>query len=679
MPDLPDEIISEILSPALTVSDDAFSSTATISPFFSRSESSSSFLLVNKAWLRVATPLLYNVVILRSKAQAKALAVALMSNPAFGSFIRKLRVEGGFAISLHKILQTSTNLTDLFITLDIARPDNACGLCRGLLSINPVRVILSGEDNYRQLSIEAEALLGKLEECIRSWTKMAVFEMDFSRLSWSARATLSSALCRAPNLTTLVASASSHHSIVGYNSIQTIATNPSLKRIIIKGQDSMGLNARQYIVAQVQHDQRLKALLNFPDDWALDDTVPFVYPARLAGNPVQEDAIWNRVLYFALCRFPSKLGTRPDKVPVLRSRFDYMAPLLVCKKFAVSPPIIYAQPLIPAQRLGLPHLCTNPTLNRAVALRSFANRLSKQPSLGLHVRSLAATVASSEDLYRFQAITSKTPGLLELRGNEQFLPISWASFNIMGNYFGATLTTFHGVPVAESPQPASPAVFNLFPRMRSFAWDSITTFQTQPELIPIGTFDNLVHLTIDYFHSSFFDVMSHMELPSLRTTTFSAEAEGGFPFFQKHGKKLQQLAVSSLQLADPELVIFASCPSITVLGISCRPKTVVDASSFTPPDKHASLEHIVFRVDPYGMKPAHRTSLGRFFSSLDTTPFPALRGMEHSECIWPTNDREISKSYWVKWAESLLDRDVQLVDPEGVPWRPRLKYIPESK
>ncbi|KAJ7043862.1 hypothetical protein C8F04DRAFT_1389306 [Mycena alexandri] len=661
MPDhLPDEIISEILSPALRVSDDAFSSTSAISPFLSRSESSSSFLLVNKAWLRVGTPLLYNVVVLRSKAQAKALAVALTSNPVLGGFIRKLRVEGGFAISLLKILQASTNLTDLFITLNVEHPDNTCGLCRGLPSINPVRVILAGNDNYQHLSTDAETLLDRLAKCIRNWTKMAVFEIDsdFSRLSWK----LTYALCNAPNLATLMASAPLHISSLGYDSMQIIAKNPSLKRLIIKDRYSIPLHIRRSIVARAQHDQRIKALLNFPDDWASGDIIPFVYPARLSGDPVQEDVIWNRILYFALHRFSSKLGARLGILPP--DRFGYIAPLLVCKKFA---------------RLGLPHLYTNPMLNRAVALRSFAHRLSEQPSLGLHVRSLAATVASDGDLAWFQAITSKIPALLELYGNEQFLPISWSSFNDLGHYFGATLTTFHGVPVAESPQTASPAVFNLFPRMQSFAWDCITAFQTQPQSIPIGTFDNLVHLIIDYFHSSFFDVLSHMELPSLRTTAFSAEAEGGFPFFQRHGKKLEQLTVSVLQLKDPELVIFATCPLITVLRISCSPKTVIDASSFTAPDKHASLERIVFRVAPYGMKPALRTSLGRFFTSLDITPFPALRWMEHSECIWPTNEREISKSYWVKWAECLLDRDIHLVDPEGVPWRPRLKYIPESK
>ncbi|KAJ7119063.1 hypothetical protein C8R44DRAFT_922983 [Mycena epipterygia] len=55
---LPDEIISEILSPALKVSDEVFSDTSDVSPFATYSESRSAYLLVCKAWLRVANTML---------------------------------------------------------------------------------------------------------------------------------------------------------------------------------------------------------------------------------------------------------------------------------------------------------------------------------------------------------------------------------------------------------------------------------------------------------------------------------------------------------------------------------------------------------------------------------------------------------------------------------------------
>lgn len=187
---LPDEILSEILSPALRVSDEAFSATSETgrSPFLSMSESSSAFLLVSKAWLRVATPLLYHVVILRSKSQAQALAAVLTSNPALGRFVRKLRVEGGYAISMLKILQTSPNITDLFLSVDIVAPDNPCGLCRGLQLINPVCVILQGSHGgrgsmNRRISTEAQKLIDKLVNCISAWTKLVLLQPLLSVVS----------------------------------------------------------------------------------------------------------------------------------------------------------------------------------------------------------------------------------------------------------------------------------------------------------------------------------------------------------------------------------------------------------------------------------------------------------------------------------------------------------------
>ncbi|KAJ7627134.1 hypothetical protein FB45DRAFT_920712 [Roridomyces roridus] len=73
-PHVPDEIIHAILEPILRVPDAAFSCTAVDeSPFAARRQSTSTLLLVCKSWLHICTPLLYNVVVLRSTAQAQSL------------------------------------------------------------------------------------------------------------------------------------------------------------------------------------------------------------------------------------------------------------------------------------------------------------------------------------------------------------------------------------------------------------------------------------------------------------------------------------------------------------------------------------------------------------------------------------------------------------------------------
>ncbi|KAJ7140672.1 hypothetical protein C8R44DRAFT_540002, partial [Mycena epipterygia] len=138
---IPDDIIYEILSPLLKITDKVFSD-ASPKPLTSPGHSSSSYLLVSKAWLRVLTPLLYNVVILRTTSEAESLEKALAQDRAFGLLIRKMRVEGGFGQAMHTVLKCAPNITDLFLTLYISKPDEVDGLCRGLRLINPQRVIL---------------------------------------------------------------------------------------------------------------------------------------------------------------------------------------------------------------------------------------------------------------------------------------------------------------------------------------------------------------------------------------------------------------------------------------------------------------------------------------------------------------------------------------------------------
>ncbi|KAJ7836206.1 hypothetical protein B0H13DRAFT_1464319, partial [Mycena leptocephala] len=87
------------------------------SSFATYAKSTSAFLLVCKDWLRVSTPLLYNVVVLHSKAQSKALDTTLKKNPDLGRYIKKLCVEDGFGPSMQGILKTAPNITDIFLSL----------------------------------------------------------------------------------------------------------------------------------------------------------------------------------------------------------------------------------------------------------------------------------------------------------------------------------------------------------------------------------------------------------------------------------------------------------------------------------------------------------------------------------------------------------------------------------
>ncbi|KAJ6463407.1 hypothetical protein C8R45DRAFT_1080367 [Mycena sanguinolenta] len=657
---LPDEIISEILSPALKVSDAAFSTLLTRSgpsPFMTFFESTSAYLVVSKAWLRVSTPLLYHDVILRSKAQAQALAATLSTNPALGRFIKRLRVEGGYAISMHKILQNSKNITDLFLSTMIASSDNASGLCRGLPLLDPVRVIIDTGYSWTVEGKSGLKLLETLEKCIPIWKKMNVLQIPshFSPHNWEPFVT-------APSLETLVVC----HKGSLYEvpqCIRTIAANPSLKRVRIEPPRLLKESSESNFYTKLKQDKRLMALWDSMDESHIPtDDAPssslFVYPARLAADPVQEDAIWSRVLYFALERDNSG-SKRSERHPPFR-----LAPILACKKFA---------------RLGVPHLFTSPVLSYYLTA-PFQSQLKLKPELGNHVRSLTLTVSAYGDT-TFRNIITHATALTKLHGLSYCQPISWNAFSDVWESTGATLRSFQGIPVANASSPEDSKVFALFPQMQDFGWDSKTVFKTGPKSIPTDSFSLLVDLTVNAFDASFLKVLSHMELPSLRAVTFAATAVGGAEFFQKHGAKLQKLTLSSVQLEDPVLAIWRNCTSLTVLGVSYDDKHIPSASCLQTTSISTHLERIVFRATRYcRVKQKHETALGQLFQSLKFTPsFPALREIEHPCCEWPTMEPAISKSRWVKWAESLHERDIHLVDHAGVRWRPRLKFMKKGK
>ncbi|KAJ7849405.1 hypothetical protein B0H14DRAFT_2156998, partial [Mycena olivaceomarginata] len=62
----------------------------------------------------------YCIIILRTIAQAEALQAALTTNKDLGSFIKKLRVEGGFGNAMHTIPECTPNLTDVYLTSPLA-------------------------------------------------------------------------------------------------------------------------------------------------------------------------------------------------------------------------------------------------------------------------------------------------------------------------------------------------------------------------------------------------------------------------------------------------------------------------------------------------------------------------------------------------------------------------------
>ncbi|KAJ6463520.1 hypothetical protein C8R45DRAFT_1026034 [Mycena sanguinolenta] len=270
---IPDEIVSEILTPLLKHSDEVFRDQSE-KPLLDPDHSASRYLLVCKSWLRVSTPLLYNVVILRTTAQAEALQAVLKTNKDFGLFIKKLRVEGGFGNAMNVILKCAPNITDLYLTLYIAGSDNVQGLCSSLQFVNPRRVIVVDAcslDIHPKKNKKVTELLETLVSHIPKWDKMQIFQFPYvtdggrDAIRDSRAAALISALAKSPSLEALIVG-------MGYNFpeyLREVVDVPSLKSINFTTfphlWNSFAWTSSSPIRETVERDAKLKTLVSFHD------------------------------------------------------------------------------------------------------------------------------------------------------------------------------------------------------------------------------------------------------------------------------------------------------------------------------------------------------------------------------------------------------------------------------
>ena len=163
------ELLQMILEPLLHVPDEIFCSCSKTAFGCNVKFPTSSLLLVCKKWLKVATPLLYKVVVLRSTAQAQALAEVFSQYPVLPLYVRKIRLEGAYSC-LWDVIRPCSNLHTICFTLDIYAVTLVTGLCRSLNSINPTRVILL--DRCDTKNVKIEQVFCKLIDCIPRWTNL---------------------------------------------------------------------------------------------------------------------------------------------------------------------------------------------------------------------------------------------------------------------------------------------------------------------------------------------------------------------------------------------------------------------------------------------------------------------------------------------------------------------------
>ncbi|KAJ7081187.1 hypothetical protein B0H15DRAFT_855335 [Mycena belliarum] len=377
---LPDEIISEILTPALTVPDHLFSAPTVESPFATYTESASATLLVNKDWLRVATPLLYHVVVLRSAAQAQALAAALKKNPELGGFIKQLRVEGGFGRAMEAVLSACPNITDIALSLHLHASDSSAGLAIGLPLINPTRLVICDDEENIHKNRHVGILIVAVQRCARNWTKLTTVVLPYPLVRRSRQVFVTD-ICALPSLTHVSFPIPRFYNGHLSPHIEAIAEIPSIQVIEIRAEMTEEDAKRREAMAQIVRSRRLTQVLKWkdirepttasPDILALPPANPLFRP-MVASSSATTDLVWDRVLFFATAgtayRDPPKKTVLDRVINTRRLRY-----LLVCKTF---------------HRLALPYLYWSPSLKGKKQVVALVHRLAAVPALGLHLRTL---------------------------------------------------------------------------------------------------------------------------------------------------------------------------------------------------------------------------------------------------------------------------------------------------
>ncbi|KAJ7667033.1 hypothetical protein B0H17DRAFT_1184307 [Mycena rosella] len=608
---LPDEIISELLSPALKVPEHMFSDTSFTSPFASYSASSSSTLLVCKSWLRVATPLLYSVVVIRSKAQAQALQATLQSAPELGRFVKKLRVEGGFGKPLHNILRNTPNVTDIFVSLQMRATDLTSGLASGLPFINPARLIMLDDDQFFARNKAAADLMKALETCAKKWSNLNKIHFPYTHIP-AERKAFCTALCKAPTVKTLSFPAPKPR----FDEPRLVPYLTKLHKSLARGHRNKD-RGRYTSLLHREPPPRSVAALDIPSH--PEDTAPWKLPDQSINS----------------------------------TRLQF---LLVSKLF---------------QRLATPYLYRYPIFLHEGNFPAFSRALGAQPALASDVRMLdvrrpprRGPIRRLETSWRTEgldAMFSYTRNLTHLIGGGSY--ISWAAFATVAEIAGGTLQELTGFSIYVKDSTTTkhtPNIFRHFSALRTFHWE-LDSAMTLPAL-------EFLHMKSPEALS----VFSETHLPNLRRANFKIGGDWDVALLATHGSKLQQLEVERATISAQSVLTL--CPNITTLTcrVEERDKYDFGRSTLDTGFAHPFLGKLVVKKYTTQGK-ANEKEWEAFFLSVDSKHLPALREVCVPDLEWPTTEHGISKNVWVKGAEMLLERGIKLIDGEGVEWRPRLK------
>ncbi|KAJ7661302.1 hypothetical protein DFH06DRAFT_372792 [Mycena polygramma] len=665
---LPDEIISEILTPVLRVPDQLFSDTSGKghSPFATRNaESTSAMLLVCKAWLRVSTPLLYHVIILRSTPQAQALAMALKKNPDLGRFIKQLRVEGGFGSAMHSILKSSPNVTDILLSLQLYASDSSAGLVSGLPLINPTRLIISDHEENGLRNRHVSGLMDAVVACVNKWENLTTVVFPYQYIQGTQRYKFTLDICTISRVKVV---SFPIHSYMGLPShIDIIAKIPSIQTIEVRAPTSADRARRVDARRNWTRSPQVIKVLRWIDTSIQPEVskLPAIQPSdttfcpMAASAPAVVDVVWARILFFAM-KMDDVLttsSTDEDYARSARSTSANVQYLLVSKRF---------------NNLALPYLHRYLVFSQASRLTAFVDRVRAQPSIGAHVLQLhlRAAVRLTYSEINLSPLFAHASSLQRLvTSSDTSMP--WRALVALAHAAGPTLVEFSGFLIRYSifDVTPDPSVFCRFTALRVLKCSCTVALPALPAHLRATALAQLELLQLEDTSAEFRTLLTDMELPNLRHL-IGCDSESHYPMLTRHGAKIHEITAHTTKINE----IIAFCPNLVTIRMHVRFNAHV-ALDLNFPHIHHSLQKFVATKVPVRPKGADEAEWECFFNLVDPAHFPALREIQVEQCVWPASEHAISQSMWVEWAERMLQMGmgIRVTDKDGTHWRPRLK------
>ncbi|KAH6909306.1 hypothetical protein BKA70DRAFT_1278178 [Coprinopsis sp. MPI-PUGE-AT-0042] len=741
---VPDEIIKEILAPALYVSDEAFSNTSLhANPFAKYELSTSTILVVCKSWLRVATPLLYETVVLRSKAQAQALASALKRNEQLGRFVRKLRVEGGYGTFVGEILRRSPSLTELWISTALYSNESVAGYLKGFKSVNPRRLIVV-DDRLKTSAIRKKAYEALGEAIRHTWTNLILFEVSGGR-DWADRVVpLVDGLREASHLQSLC-----FHSDCPLNEpIARVVYTPSLKLIRLKnsygkkpsfeslkearylnGLEMLMRNDRKVydkVVYEKPNEQKdggfyrdFGAWFEDEDDedtsrWGpgpqktmqTEDTDIVAAPLDPNWKPLAalSDEDRRKIISAILCHAASlsEHGTSTVLTSTAESLQQFRAGLtLVSREYnELATPFLYEAPTLLSHNSLKELSRTRHSHHIKYLWLRYGAFGSSDPDIDREALTLVllsrcsnlVLVSEAQPRFTLDALSKDTKGL-------ELMAYQWSRFESKMSIRPSTLAALSRNCASTLRHLHLSVKFTSFESQRDFtrALHVLGQLQELRSIIvcgedgegdldivdasaakfPADAFPYLERMVVDPSNTVarfFLYALCSSKLPALNWLQIEDEScvirldTSMDAFLSTHGDKLTYLKTTA-SLGS----LFSYCcnvetwhavwwENISVFGC-------LDASNLKlAPDFEYALSSIF--VQSHGFSPVEAEVL----LDTDLHRLTKLKEIHVNQLQWPTSQRDIEKSPWVKVAEAMVEEwNVKFADRKGTAWVPRLK------